>query len=311
MTASPFESVAATDAFEEATPALNIPHRGVFVPGWYMAIRDQFSDDTVVLQNGVPILGTDSKPFTIGQVAPERRWPITVSGELMHPLAYQEKGRSHIHLYHKMLKEEGNEHASFKGRDINLAFPSIETYVAQGIDPTDNAKLRAIGYDPNRTAGSTPESLFTQEGVEVESSRMDLLCKAYANKAQRATMKTWEIQEVRAHLELGPEAPASGVDDIAKALGLLLEMKEAGDITDEVYMRKVANLTGADAPTDKSAISDAGGGDDTAESATSTENRIEVPPCGSDKPFKDYRGYKLHLLRCGKAPCVEARAANP
>jgi hypothetical protein len=221
-----------------------VPDRNTHIPAFY--VRNPHTDpSTIVKQDGVPLMGVDKKPYTIAQVAEERRWAVGLDGEVMDQTDFHVRlGENRLEFY-AMQRQMGNPNAQFDGDIQREHVPAVQDYVCWEVDPQDPGKLRMIGYDPHGTDGAKPEAFVDSQGERIEEARLDILHQAYVNPKLRKSLQPSEIAEVEAYL--GVE-PGTGSDGIASKLELLTEMRTNGEITDEAYIAKVAALTGAPAP---------------------------------------------------------------
>lgn len=289
MTASPFPTETPSP-FEAIAEAIEIQDRGTHIPAWYVRNRHQEPEKTVVKHKGEPLKGFDGNPFTVAQVAPERRYAIGLDGEVMDVNDFRSAHQqAHLEYYEVLRRRHPN--AQFTGQIDLIPIPNPADWVKWGVDPEDSTKLRQIGYDPKRPAGMKPEYFYNAEGEKVEGSRIEHLCNAYADPQLRKSLKTHEIAEVEEHLGISSRA---GHSEVAAKLEQLTELMNDGAISVEVYAKKVAALTGK-AP-------------EAEEKAEETETDPNIARCGHKcKP----KGKAVHEFRCKKCKALfEEDAAN-
>jgi hypothetical protein len=301
------------DAFAPHVAAIPVPERGTHIPGEY--VRNPHHDlNITVTSNGLPLLGMDKAPFVVGQVAPERRWAILADGELMDQETFKNKKQQNILEYYAMLQGLGSKDAKYMNKIENEPIPAVAYYVSWCVDPQDPEKVLQIGFNPHATDGSVSPHFHDSEGKQIEDSRIDVLCKAYASRDGRKQMLAHEIQEVEAHL--GIEAAAGDVG-VAGKLDILTEMHEAGEITDEVYIAKVGQLAGAGPKEadDSQHASQPDGPLDDPDADTGIEDPGDVAvglhgvaTCGKEG-LKGTAGVEAHERRC-KA-CREINGLEP
>jgi hypothetical protein len=274
--------------------AIEIPERSTHIPAFYVQRPHQNPESITVTKDGVPLLGTDGRPFTDGvpllgtdgrpftvsQVAPERRYAIGHDGEVIPVNDFSEIHKQ-VHLEFYSLAREKNPDVKFTG-DINLIpIPNPEHWVKWRIDPENDQKLLEIGFDPHATAGAKPDHFVDSEGEDVEGDRLEHLCAAYASPKLRAALTTSERAEVEEHL--GIEEAVDITSGVAGKLEQLTELHEEGSLSTEKYLEKVRALTGV---------------------APSPTPPPEPPPppvtfeskCG--KPCKSLAGKLAHERRC-------------
>jgi len=228
------------DTFGPAMMGQIVEERGQVIPAWY--VRNPHRDpDVVVKVRGVPLPDAQGRPFTIGQVAPECRWPVGLDGEVMDQVGFDELKRKSVLELYEILRAQGHDGAQYKGKIQLEPVPDVHEFVSWGIDPEDSTRWRRIGYDPSATDGALPEVFHDKEGEEIAKKRLDVLCEAYANPKAREAMKPHEIAEVEKHLEVSSSA---GTDGIAARLEVLTELFNAGEIGMDFYAQRVAALTG-------------------------------------------------------------------
>ena len=238
---SAFPSTSQADPFSTASFPRDVPERGTFIPGAYMRNPHRNPGEVVVKQNGVPILGTDGKEFTVAQVAPERRWAIGYDGEIMHQYDFNNNKKEHIHEYFDMIRANGRPDAKYLGNPDREPMPDVKDYCSWCVDPRDSKKVLQIGYDPDENLGKKPEKFWDSSGEEIEKSRIELLCEAYASPKHRKSLREEEIIEVREHLK-NQGVPDAG--DIADKLEMLTNLLNDKSLTMEDYGRAVSALTG-------------------------------------------------------------------
>ena len=236
--ASPFPNTA--DPLGPVVGPIYIPERGTHIPAHYVRSPHREPESVIVKRGGVPLLGTDKEPFTVAQVAPERRWAILEDGELYDQTTFTEMFLQTVLEFYDVLRNNGSPQAAFQGDLRSHPQPAVHEYVAFTIDPEDPRHLMHIGYD-RHAKGDSADHFFDTEGEQIAGKRIDHLCAAYNDRKLRGTLTKAEISEVQAHL--GVESGSS--DEIATKLELLTELKDAGDLTDAQYIAKVAALTGA------------------------------------------------------------------
>jgi len=238
---SAFPTPEQPDAFSPAAVAIPIEDRGVHIPAFYVR-NPHRNPKLVVTQDGLPLLGMDKKPFTIAQVAPERRWAVLEDGNVMNQTDFDAAKKKGVFEYYEMLRARGNPDAKYSGKIDCEPIPAAAEYVAWRVDPEDATKLLQIGFDPNATDGARAKQFHTREGEAIEATRLDVLCQAFATEAGRKQMTDAEIAEVEAHV--GVRASAGG-DGVAAKLEMLTDLKNAGSLSDEAYIDAVSKLTGA------------------------------------------------------------------
>jgi len=203
--------------------------------------------EILVTQGGVPIAGARGKlSFTVADVAPERRWAIRESGEVMP---------QHVFESHLMrVREEWFEKVEKVKPPGDLqkeVIPSVQRFVTRTPDPSDPSRLIEIGFDPNAKPDPSGERrLWDAKGEEsvAGGDRLRMLLDAYHSPTLRKVLKKWEIEEVEAHLSGDGGAVVSGASGLVAKLEELNAMLAAGDISREVHSRRVSLLTGATMP---------------------------------------------------------------
>jgi len=241
MSAAPagFPQVGQPDPFSTAAQAILVKERGQIIPGSYVA-NPHRNPDLVVTRDGLPVLGANKEPFTISQVAPERRWAVLDTGELMSEEPYKAKAKdNHLELF--ALLRATDPDIVFKGNLDLLPIRDAANYVAWRVDPENPAKLLEIGFDPNAVGGKA-EKLYDHEGEGIGGTRMDTLCQSYADKKGRAKMTAEEVAEVENHLGV---SSSGGGNEIAIKLEALTELHAEGLLSATDYAKKVSQLAGA------------------------------------------------------------------
>ena len=297
------------DAFAPHVAAIPVPERGTHIPGEY--VRNPHHDlNITVTSNGLPLLGMDKAPFVVGQIAPERRWAVLEDGELMDQETFKSKKQQNVLEFYAMLQGLGSKDAKYMNKIENEPIPAVAYYVSWCVDPQDKEKVLEIGFNPHATDGARSPQFHDTEGKQIEESRIDVLCKAYASRDGRKQMMAHEIQEVEAHL--GVEAAAGDVG-VAGKLDILTEMHADGEISDEVYIKKVGQLAGA-GPQDAS-------GPEPGEDVTDDDPEPDAPGDPGDAttapnmavcrkgPFLGEAGVAAHERRCGA--CREIHGLEP
>jgi hypothetical protein len=305
------------DPFAATAQAIFIKERSQIIPGSYVANTHK-NPDLVVKRDGLPLLGMDRKPFTISQVAPERRWAVLDTGELMSEEPYKAKAKAnHLELFELLQSKDPD--VVFKGNVDLLPIRDAADYVSWRVDPEDPEKVLQIGFDPNAVGGKAAK-LYDREGESVQGSRMDALCQSYADKDGRAKMTGAEVGEVEEHLGVSSGA---GGDAITIKLEQLTELHASGLLSQTDYVKAVSQLTGAgattepkpvvflddkcDAKKEASELADAAVKDVAATKPTPPEREPGATLCGKKgSEFKNpEKGIPAHERRC-----TECRALN-
>jgi len=221
---------------------------GAHIPSFYSPHENP--DQIVVKQNGIPVPGVGEKKagFTVADVAPERRWAIRPSGDLMP---------QHVFESHLLLARDEwfNEVEGVKPPgDLNKeVIPTVQAFVNKTPDPVNPKRLIPIGFDENAKPDPDFErKLWDSKGEESVSGRdrLQVLVDAYHSQTLRKTLKPWEVDEVEAHIKsTGASVPGGGDLSLVVQLEQLNRMLKDGDITADVHSRRVAALTGASDPT--------------------------------------------------------------
>lgn len=286
----------------------DIPERGVYVPLFYDPSIHPEPEKVVVCERS----GSDLVPLlpkrTVADIAPEFRWVVRADGSLI-------EGEEFKNLYKKWQEDSFKFHGARIPKGWNAEFqpiPNPRKISCLGVDPTNKKKYRRVGYDPNATAGSKPESFYTSEGEPIGRDRMEMLLEAYQNPKLRKALKPFEVEEIEAHLDRQGGAPSAGTDGTKAKLSLLTELLHAGEITQDQYVKRVESLTGMNAgeaapspPMSPShpARADASGGEEQPAPPAKGHKKI-VRACGREI---DPRGFRFHLRSC--EICQKAREA--
>ena len=269
---------------DKSAQPIPVPDRSTHIPAFYAGNQHSDPEGTIVRDGALPILGVNAQPFVVAQVAEERRWAINEDGSVIDQVAFKARLEDVRLEFYSMLRSQGRD-AKFEG-DIGLEpVPNVLDYVAWGVDPYDSTKLVHIGYDPNATAGSVPETLTDGSG-EHAVSRIDALTDAYHSKTLRQSLKPHEILEVEAHLGI---QSGGGEEVIVSELEAVTADFTAGKLTDMEYAEKVRALTGAPKP------------QVVAEPVKKTPKTPIVmmdARCGA--PCKGKRGLRMHQMNCKK-----------
>lgn len=301
---SAFPAQQQADYFRPGAMAMLVPERGTHIPAAYVRNPHANPDSTKVTQFGISLLGADKESFVVSQVAPERRWAILESGDLMAQVDFDSLKKSGVFEFYEALKQNGHPDAKYTGNVDREPIPDVAYYVRWGIDPMDNEKLAEIGFNPHATDGAVVDSFHDAAGEKIMQSRLDVLTKAYASKAGRDQMTASERKE--AELYMGIEADSGG-DGIAAKLEMLTGLRKDGSLDDAAYFKAVSALTGAGVdPADE----------DDEMPLKPEEVKVEVSPakqptvalCG--KPdCKGQVGKKAHERSCKK--CKEIASEEP
>lgn len=235
-------------AFGQTTLKVIKDRNGAHIPSFYRMHEDPAG--TLVTQNGVPIPGVRGKlSFTVADVAPERRWAITESGEVLPQHVFE----SQLQLVREEWFAEVQK-VKAPGDLSKEPIPTVQFYVSRTVDPTHPGRLIPIGFDENAKPDDGIERrLWDAKGEEYVSGdeRLRLLVDAYHSPTKRKVLKPWEIEEVERHLG-GSQAPGDTQGLVSK-LEELNAMLASGDITAAVHSRRVALLTGAPVPAEAKA----------------------------------------------------------
>ena len=229
------------DAFRDVLAprkGIYIAERGTHVPAHYTP----HAENVLVMQDGVPLL----PQFRVRDVAPERRWAIYENGEIMAQHEFQAVWHQHI-IENLRLAEEymGNPHARIDISPEREPVPNVIRYISVKVDPFNHKRLTLIHYDAHKKApAGGGKDFFDQSGERTPDDRLETLVRSYHDPKARAKMRPGEIAEAEAALGLHSGA---GLDSIRAKLDMLLALKESGDITPEVFDRKIAALTGVEA----------------------------------------------------------------
>jgi len=285
------------DPFSPGAAAILVKERGTIIPSWY--VRNPHRDpNLVVKRGGLPLLGMDKEPFTISQVAPERRWAVDEDGELMNQTDFDAAKKKTIFEFYETLQANGHPDARYVGNVDREPIPDVAYFVSWRIDPEDPTKLLEIGFDPNKKPGDVPKRYHTSDGDVIDASRMDVLCKSYHDPALRSKLTPEEIAEVEQ--SLGVKA-SDGGSAIAAKLEQLTELRASGALSDEDYIANVAKLTGTGAPTEPPAKTNGA-------AAPAEDEPAVLAACGK-AGLKVPNGLAAHERRCTK--CRATRGLGP
>jgi len=285
---SAFPQGQAHNVFGPGAMAVPVPERGTHIPALY--VRNPHLDPELVVRRGdLPILGAgaDPQPFTISQVAPERRWAVLSNGNVMDQAQFDADYKQVVLEFFAMLRERGNAGARFEGKLDNVPIPDVAEYVSKRVDPDDETKLLAIGYDPHATDGAVSEHFHDAKGEQIIASRLQILERAFSTAAGRKQMTASERAEVELHLGLSAQA---GDDGVAAKLEVLTELHKDGKLSSEDYLASVTALSGAE-----------------PEREVSAAKQPTLARCGKDD-CKGEVGRKAHESRCKK--CLGIIAAD-
>jgi hypothetical protein len=238
-----------------SAPFPHDPHAEAFAPQSVVKIKDRpFHIPTfykrhedpagiVVKQDGLPLLSDSKREFTVADVPPERRWAIRENGEI---ISKDEFKRLLTHVreeWFRLVQTDGKEVGQVPPHwnPNREKVPSVRQYVSVMVDPRKPSRLIPMHYDPNATRGARPDTLYDKDGENPISgdARIEILCHQYAQDKTR--LLDHERKEVEAHLGIAADAGTGGV--VAK-IEELTSMFTAGEITDSVYAKRVAALTG-------------------------------------------------------------------
>jgi hypothetical protein len=287
--ASPFSAVASP---------IPVPDRNTHIPASYVRNPHVNPENIIVKKDGVPLLGANGAQFSVAQIAEERRWAVQLNGEVMSQIDFSAKLTAVRLEFFQMLRDRGNKNARFEGNPDFEYVPEASKYVSWCVDPESSARLIQIGYDPKASSGAKPDAFYDSEGEKLNESRMEMLVRAYHDRQLRKALKTSEIEEVKAHLEIDDDLDDGG---IAAKLEQLTELKAEGILDDTQYIAKVAALTGA-APKQ-------------AETLTTTPkpNQVVVQTvdlltslCGENTECKGKAGKRMHEMHCKKCKAIIA-----
>ena len=276
------------NVFGPGAMAVPVPERGTHIPALY--VRNPHLDPDLVVRRGdLPLLGEGEKPkpFTISQVAPERRWAVLSNGNVMDQAQFDAGYKQVVLEFYAMLRERGNTGARFEGNIALVPIPDVAEYVSWRVDPDDETKLLAIGYDPHATDGAVSDRFHDAKGEQIMASRLQILEQAYSTAAGRKQMTDTERTEVELHLGLSAQA---GSDGVAAKLEVLTDLHKAGKLSSEDYLASVTALSGAEPAREVSAA-----------------KQPTLARCGKDD-CKGEVGRKAHESRCGK--CIGIIAAE-
>lgn len=270
-----------------------VPERnGAHIPSFYIQHEDP--SGTVVTQDGVPIPGVGDKKlgFTVADVAPERRWAITESGEVLPQHVFESKLL--------LTREEWFERVAKLKPPGDLkkeTVKAVKDFVSVTPDPVNPARLIPIGFDPN--AKPDPEAvkrLYDSKRDEFYEGdeRLEMLLDAYENPKMQGKLKPWEVDEVEDYLRRRGRH-VGGTNDLATKLEQLNELLASGDITPEVHSRRVAGLTGADRP---QVVPQ----DSARQEPDKPETRrgYMTKPCGAEVRKFDSKKHDAECGKCGK-----------
>ena len=153
---------------------------------------------------------------------------------------------------------------------------------------------REIGYDEHATDGAKPENFVDGAGEVLSETRLDTLTRASHDRKARGSLTKQEIAEVESALGVS----SSDSDVIAEKLQMLTDLHDDGDLSDEVYIKKVAALTGKAGPESSP--------EPPAKAAAPADKQpvaMMKTLCGEEAKGK--RGKRMHEMNCNK--CKAAR----
>jgi hypothetical protein len=289
---SAFPQASSTDIFARGASAIPVEERGTHIPASYVRNPHHDPEHTVVKRGDVPILGVDGEPFMVSQVVPERRWAITEDGNVLDGEHFRAAKQAGVLEFYEMLRANGHPDAKHEGKIDNEPIPDVAYYVSWGIDPFDDGKVLEIGFDPNATDGAVVKRFHDRKGDEIMSSRIEVLCQAYASTSSRTQMTDSERAEVEQHLGI---VAATGTDGVAAKLEVLTDLFEAGSLSDDDYLKAVALLTGGDPVAVEVA----------PEKPVSAAKQPTTALCGK-ADCKGEVGKKAHERRCDKCIALAA-----
>lgn len=237
---SAFPQEQSHNAFGAGVAAVPVPERGTHIPAFY--VRNPHHDpDLVVKQAGLPLLGVDREPFTIAQVAPERRWAVLTDGNLMDQQQFTVIKQQTIYEFYEMMRANGHPDAKYEGKINNEPIPDVSDFVSWRIDPNDNTKLLMMGYDEDATNGARSEHFHDTKGDQIIGARLEILCQAYATPAGRNQMTPTERAEVEQHMGVSVAVSDGG---IAAKLEVITDLHRTGMLSSDDFLKAVQDLTG-------------------------------------------------------------------
>jgi hypothetical protein len=259
-----------------------IKERDVHVPTWYVPHEDP--DTITVMEDGLPLIPT----IKVGMIAPERRWAVRPSGNLLSQNEFKE-------LYKRKYVEWfavcESKPLKVSGKPENIWIPHVTEYVKWKVDPR-NAKSPTLVpiHEPEDTTGAKPKNFHDGEGEKLPGARLDHLAACYRDPKLRGVLTPAETAEVEAYLGTQGVPVTTGVD-LASQLEVLNDLLAAGDITPEVHSRRVALLTGTVVP----------------EEVQETPSEGVQAPCGKMLHPRSARHHeqsvRMHRRRCSDPAC--------
>lgn len=233
--------------FDEVAQGIEIEERGSHIPARYVRNPHTDPENTVVKEDGVPLLDASGSQFVVSQVAPERRYAIKMDGNVFPVHEFTEMYKQ-AHLEWYAIQRKKNPNVRFDGNIDLIAVPHPAYFVKWRIDPRDSKKLLEIGFDPDKRAEEKPDYFVDGEGERVAGSRIEHLCACYKDPSLRGRLTASETLEVQEYLG---ESVDSGPIELATKLEQLTDLMNDGSISLEVYAKKVAALTGKAPETDE------------------------------------------------------------
>jgi hypothetical protein len=285
-----------------AAPALVFHERKNHVPSFcpWQTKRPEEMKEVVIKLNGMPILDHKRVPITVDRIAPERRWAVRETGEVLEQHIFKDR---YLAKWREWFRVAYNPPARIPSKDENEPIPNVTEYVRYEVDPTNPRSCRLIGYDPHEGKGRRP-TVLTDSNGENPRPYDEVLLEQY----DRDPSKMKE-EERRYAAALRGDKPGMRAVEIAAELKLLTELFSKGKLTAETFAQEAAKLTGAKIIDEKPKVEAKQPLEvtETVEAPKelkvedSDATRLECKWCGKKMP--NLQGRKIHEIRwCKEHP---------
>jgi hypothetical protein len=223
----------------QASHVVVIHERGVHIPSFYE--RHPNPSEITVRENGLPILSL-GKPFTVADVAPERRWAIGLEGEVMPQHVFTSNLERVRYEYYQRAFDAPQKPP---GDLSKYHVPAVKQYVSMTVDPITPSRLKPIHYDAAAKAPSDAQALYdaNEDRLIMGSERLAILRAAYNDPATRDKLRPEEVALVE-EANGGSTDPVRGESDLMQRLVDLNAKLQAGDLSREEHAAQVSALTG-------------------------------------------------------------------
>jgi hypothetical protein len=272
-----------------AAPVLIFRERKNHVPTfcpWQNKTIEQMKEVTICC-NGIPITDLKRKPITVDRIAPERRWAVMESGEILEQHRFHELFLAKWREWYRLAY---NPPVKPPSKDSLEPVPAVTEYVRFEVDPKAPNNCRMIGYDPEEGKGRRPTQLFDRNG---ENARPydEVILEQYDKDPSKLKKHEREYAEkLRGH--------SSGLDavQLKAKLDVLVSLMSQGKLTAEEFAIQAAAISGANLISTKV---DAPKSVEVNIESSKEEDSLSCDQCG--RHIGTAQGVKLHKTRWCKA----------